>query len=519
MRSLVALGWGLVVLAGAGLVTGIPYLLAEDGAPSSIGLAWTDAVHFATGVVFAVFLGATWRAGRRRATHATGRTRYRPQRWLAVSLAFGWLAVLVTGGLALVRFPAPLRASFGQAHLMLAVWSAALSVWHVAVQRQGRTAIDQNRRERGAPRDVPMGRARRHVLGALVVAVVVAVGGGVLSNAASLPAALSAGARWQPTGPATFVDVLETGGEHKLLAGGAGLYLGHDGPGGPKRWTRVGPFDRTDIVMSIALVARAAIGGGDRILVGAADGLYAARALAGPYRLLPARFRDVHAVVVAGALLWCSSSTGMWRSADGGRDWQSVDIGLRQPDTAWALAVGPRGNLYGSDARAVYRLQGGRWLRVTGEWNVVSLDALPGSSLAAASMGDGVDIVTASGVTPADTGLAVHEHGPAHGIHVVEVTELSGLGLVAGQMLGGAAASIDAGRTWTALWPQLGTQGVVWRVLRQGPWLVAATDSGIEVAPVPAKPAPRWWWYGALGALAAAGGWVALGLWAPKASR
>jgi hypothetical protein len=214
--------------------------------------------------------------------------------------------------------------------------------------------------------------------------------------------------------------------------------------------------------------------------------------------------------------MWASSDQGMWRTTDGGRRWELLNVGLADPHSAWSL--GWRGpSLFGSDGQAVYRWTGDRWTRSSSQFGVVMLDSGPGGRLVASSMGDGVKTYDGGSWRRTQAGFTVHNHGAGpRGIHVVGVSFGPGGRAYAGTMEDGAEASLDGGSTWSQTWPQLAGDGVAWRVLPIGSRLVAATDHGLRTYRLPTAGGAGWWWW-----LTVAGGGVgvaALAVWLSRRS-
>jgi hypothetical protein len=267
-------------------------------------------------------------------------------------------------------------------------------------------------------------------------------------------------------------------------------------------------------VLGLELPAR----GPFAVLAGAVDGLWGAPQVEGPYERLPLQGTDVHAVAVDFAktdTMWASSDQGMWRTTDGGRRWELLNVGLADPRSAWSL--GWRGpSLFGSDGRAVYRWTGDRWARSSSQYGVVMLDSGPGGRLVASSMGDGVQTYDGGSWRRTQAGLTVHNHGAGPvGVHVVSVSFGPGGRAYAGTMEDGVSASLDGGGTWSQSWPQLADDGVAWRVLPMGSHLVAATDHGLLTYRVPTAGGAAWWWWW----LTVAGGGVIVAAFAVWLSR
>jgi hypothetical protein len=483
------LGTGLTLLLALAWLSAVPYLLVRAGTSSPVALATADAVHLYVGSAMVALIVAKVRRAGLRTTVPGVQVVSLWQRWLSWSLGVGYGAVVVTGALALIPWSSPVRNDLADAHLIVAVWMVVPTTWHVLHHR--RRAYARLRRLSG--------------IRWLGLALVVLPLGAVvpLARAVAEPTQTGAGATWTAVGPQVFLDRLSVApdGRH-LVAGGSGLFVGE---AGDSRWVRVGPFSADDPVLGLDLPGRGRFG----VLVGAADGLWGAARLGGPYQRLPLPVTDVHAATVAPALpdtIWASSDEGMWRSTDGGRRWEPQSAGLADPASAWSLGwSGPR--LFGSDGRAVYMWSGASWVRSSAQWGVVMLDAVSGRRLVASSMGDGMRSYDGRSWRPTQAGLTVHAHGSgAVGVHVVSVSFGSGEHAYAGTMEDGVEVSLDGGRTWSQAWPQLARDGVAWRVLPMGSQLVAATDRGMLAYHLPAARPAGWWWW-----LAVAGGGLVIG--------
>jgi hypothetical protein len=468
----------LVVLVVLAWLSAVPYLLVGTGVRSPLRLATADAVHLYVGSAMVVFLVAkVARVGVRTAVPGVADLALW-QRWLSWALGVGYAAVIVTGGLALVPWSAPVRGDLADAHLIASVWMVVPTTWHVVHHRA--RAYHRLRRL----------NARRWLGFALLL---VPLGAAALvGRAAALPTQTGAGAAWTPAGPRAFLDRLAlTPDRGHLVAGGAGLFVEQVGDG---RWSRVGPFSADDPVLGLELPSR----GPFAVLAGAVDGLWGAPRLEGPYERLPVQATDVHAVAVDSVqtdTMWASSDQGMWRTTDGGRSWALLSTGLADPRTAWSLQW--RGeSLFGSDAQAVYRWSGDHWSRSSNQYGVVMLDPGPDDQLVASSMGDGIGFYDGRSWRSTRGGLIVHNHsGGPRGVHVVSVSFGAGGHAYVGTMEDGVEASLDGGSTWSQSWPQLASDGVAWRVLPMGSDLVAATDHGLLTYRLPAAGGAVWWWW------------------------
>lgn len=484
------LGAGLALLVALAWCTGAVYVVVRGGGTTPIGLAVIDTLHVYVGVASVAFLLAkVWRVGlRARVRGVAGVTVF--DRQLSVALGVLYAAVYTTGVLTVLPWATSLRDTLVEAHLIAAVWAAAPTTWHVWRHRARLLSAIRPRRVRA--------RALRVTAAVLVLAP--AAGVVRAPRTVSPLAQTGAGPGWRVSGPSVFLDRLRRAPDGTLVAGGAGLYVRR---AGASSWRRVGPFDGANVVLGLTLPSS----GPTAALVGALDGLYAAPAPAGPYRRLPLPSREVHGIAVDPgdpATIWATSKDGAWLSRDGGRSWSQQNRGIASPRTAWALSWFG-GTVYASDVDAVYRWDGDRWVMSTALGDVDRLDAQPAGRLFASSMGQGIEILDASGWHRADGGLVVHSGGEVQGIHAVSVTDDGGR-VYAGSMIDGAQVSTDGGSSWSPVWWRLSGQGVVWRVLPVGDSLVAATDRGLVATDrVPlSPPGARWWTALVLVALAAA---------------
>src|SRR5207245_4224231 len=124
---------------------------------------------------------------------------------------------------------------------------------------------------------------------------------------------------------------------------------------------------------------------------------------------------------------------------------------------------------------------------------VVSLDPSGGGRLFASSMGQGVEMFTNGAWQRSDSGL-VANHGGVRVVHVDSVTATPDGHRYAAMMLDGTATSIDGGQSWTRITAGL-ARGAVWRILPVGSGLIAATDHGIYIYPLPERErAGAIWW-------------------------
>jgi len=492
--SLDALGAGLVLLVSLTWLSGAAYLLARLNLPSPIQLAAVDAVHVYVGLASIVFFAAKLaRVGFHQRVDGV------PElllwhRWVSFGLLVLYSGVYLTGVLLLVSFPAPLRQSLANAHLLLSVWAAVPTTWHAwHHSRRGLAVLARLRRP-----------PPRRFLAAAAVAVIPAAAFLMVPRALSLLSQVGAGDSWTASGlSGVFLDRLErTADGRTLVAGGQGLYA-RSVSGGD--WRRIA-FP-AELVLGLATA-----NGPVPVYVGTGTGLYAGPAVDGPYRRLPFPAPEVHGIAIDPSnprTIWASSRRGFWRSVDGGEHWASASTGIREPPTAWAIAYFD-GTLFATDVDSVYRWTGSSWEQSSSQRAVVSLDPVGDGRLFASSMGQGVEVFTNGAWHRSDSGV-VANHGGARVLHVDSITASPGGPAYAALMLDGTATSLDRGRWWTKLNAGL-ARGAVWRILPVGSGLVAATDHGIYTYPLPVleRPGPVWW----LALIAAAGlfGAAAIGL-------
>jgi len=471
-----ALGVALVLLVSVAWGTGLLYLIVRIGLPSPVRLAVVDAIHVYVGLASIAFLAAkVSRVGfHERVAGVTGVVLW--HRWVSGSMLVLYGAVYATGLLLLPRWPAGLRESLVNAHLLAAVWAAVPTSWHVWHYRSwARPYLPP-------PWQLPLRCSVGLVIALLPAAAIVN-----MSRALSPLTQIGAGTAWTAAGPRIFFDRLgvEPNGRG-LLAGGQALYLSDDAG---QHWHRL-EFP-PDLVLGLALPS-----GPVAAYVGTLGGLYASPRLQGPYRRLALPSFEVHAVAVDPhdrEVVWASSRGGFWRSPDGGEHWTAESIGLREPETAWALTYFA-GTVWGSDASAVYRWNGSAWDRTSDQRFVVSLDlTADGQRLFASSMGQGIRVFDGHRWHRSDDGLATN-HGGSGAIHIASVTEAPDGRMYAATMLDGVAISLDGGRSWARLrgGPP---RGSVWRVLPQANGLVAADDRGLYAYSVPqTRSAAVGWW-------------------------
>lgn len=475
--SLGALGASLVLLVSLAWLTGLAYLLARLNLPSPIQLAAVDALHVYVGVAsIAFFFAKVARVGlRQRVTGVPELVLW--HRWVSWSLLVLYSGVYLTGVALLIPFPAVTRQSLANAHLLLSVWAAVPTTWHIWHHRGWALPFVPRRR-----RPVP-----RRFLIATAVLILPAAAFMMTSRALSLLAQVGAGATWTSSAvPGVFLDRMErTAYGQTLVAGGEGLYASSDQGA---TWHRIS-FP-ADLIIGLATPK-----GSVAVYVGTSTGLYASASADGPYRRLSFPAREVHGIAVDpldSNVVWASSRQGFWRSADAGVHWTSQSAGVEKPETAWAITY-LDGKLFASDVDAVYRWTGSSWEQSSRQRAVVSLDATGDGRLFASSMGQGVKVFTNGGWQSSDSGLAAN-HGGVRVIHVDSVTSMPGGRAYAAMMLDGTSTSIDAGQSWTLVRAGL-QRGAVWRILPLDFGLVAVTDHGIYTYPLPLleRPGAVWW--------------------------
>jgi len=475
--SLGALGAGLVLLVSLAWLTGLAYLLARLNLPSPIQLAAVDAVHVYVGIAsIAFFVAKVARVGLHQRVEGV------PDlvlwhRWVSWSLLVLYSGVYLTGVLLLISFPAPARQSLANAHLLMSVWAAVPTTWHVWHHRRWALPFVP-RLHRPFP-----GR----FLAAAALAVLPVAAFAMVPRALSLLAQVGAGNAWTgATLPGVFLDRMErTADGRTMVAGGEGLYA-RPIQGGT--WHRI-TFP-PDLILGLATAK-----GPVAVYVGTGTGLYASAIADGPYRRLSFPAREVHGIAVDpldSDILWASSRQGFWRSGDAGVHWTNESVGVEVPETAWAMSYFD-GTVFASDVNGVYRWTGSRWEQSSSQRAVVSLDPSSDGRLYASSMGQGVEVFTNGSWQRSDSGL-VANHGGVRVVHVDSITVAPGSHRYAAMMLDGTASSIDGGQSWTRITAGL-ARGAVWRILPVGSELVAATDHGIYTYPLPVLDGagPVWW--------------------------
>ena len=175
------------------------------------------------------------------------------------------------------------------------------------------------------------------------------------------------GATWtQVSAVPGEVNSLATGDGYVYATGAQGLYRS---PVGSDDWTLIHPGSGGDIWVQgdEVFLEDADVNGGPRLLSSANDGSSFA-SLAGPADTVGCSF-----VSTGDGVVWAPCATGMlsnvWRSADGGVHWASLDAsggetGNPQPNSASFAAASGQVAVYGADA--LYRTTdgGARWAAV-----------------------------------------------------------------------------------------------------------------------------------------------------------
>jgi len=475
--SLGALGASLVLLVSLAWLTGLAYLLTRLNLPSPIQLAAVDTVHVYVGVAsIAFFVAKVARVGLHQRVDSVSELLLW-HRWVSWSLLVLYSGVYVTGVLLVISFPAPVRQGLANAHLLMSVWAAVPTTWHVWHHR--RWALPCVPR---LHRPLPS-----RFLAAAAVALVPMVAFAMVPRALSLLSQVGAGNAWTSAElPGVFLDRIErTADGNALVAGGEGLYARSVQSG---TWHRI-TFP-PDLILGLVTPK-----GPVAVYVGTGSGLYASPTANGPYRRLSFPAREVHGIAVDplnSDIIWASSRQGFWRSTDAGVHWTNESVGIEAPETAWAITYFD-GTVSASDVNGVYRWTGHRWEQRSGQRAVVSLDPGSDGRLFASSMGQGVEVFTNGAWQRSDSGL-VANHGGVRVVHVDSITAVPGGQRYAAMMLDGTATSIDGGQSWTRITTGL-ARGAVWRILPVGSGLVAATDHGIYTYPLPVheRAGPLWW--------------------------
>lgn len=485
--SIGALGVGLVLLISGAWATAFIYILSRAGLAAPVRLAVIDGLHVFVGMASLTFIAAkVAQVGFRQQVAGVGELLLW-HRWISWSLLILYSGVYLTGILLLPGWPPPTREALVNAHLITSVWAALPSAWHVWHHRAWAVPYLPYLGDRFP---------RRFWAGVAVVALPLLVIGAVPRSLGPL-SQTGDGSAWTGQGlSGPFLDRMESTPEgHVLVAGGEGLYIRRLPA---TQWRRV-EFP-PQLILALALPR-----GPVAAYVGTIDGLYAAASSEGPYRKLSLPAVEVHGIAVNPAdpaKLWVSSRSGFWSSSDHGQRWVHRVLGIKAPTTAWAVTY-YNGAVFGSDGFAVYRWDGTRWQRSSGQAAVVSLDvSTDGQRLFASSMGQGIRTFDGQRWTESDQGVPTHGGGGA--IHVTSVTGEKGSRAFAATMLFGVAVSMD-GRSWTTLGAGL-PRGSVWRVLRVDQGLIAATDNGIYAfALAPVVRAGAGWWVTVVAVAAIAG--------------
>ncbi len=485
-----SLGFSLLIAVSLAWVTGVPYLVVRAGLGLPFRLILVDGIHCYIGLAMAVFLVAkVRRVGWRRSVPAVPKASLW-DRWISLSMAILFSAVIITGLVVLLPLGDDTRTALVNAHLLAAVWAAAPTTWHVVTYLARLRAAASKARH-----GVGIACLTRGAL-VLVLAVPLLVGTRAVAPLTQARAGLS----WQPRGQAVLLDRLDVSPDGRtIVAGGEGLFVSHDG----QQWSPVAGFGVANgrrLILGLHLTNSATY-------VGTSDGVYMAPEANGPYRRLLSPAREVHGIEVDPAnpaIVWVAAYNGVWMSRDSGAHWTSQNAGLADATGSWALRFF-HGTLFLSEVTCVERWNGVRWVRSNSQAYVNALDpSADGTRLFATSMGQGITAFDGQRWSTADTGLAEHAHGGLTGIHVDSATDVGGGTVYAGTMVSGIAESRDDARSWSSVWPTL--RGDVWRVRLFNRALIAATDFGLfSYGPVPPSPAAGvlWWLYLAVASLVA----------------
>src|SRR5439155_18845749 len=216
-------GIALSLLLALAWLTGLDYALVRLRLGSPVGQALVDGVHLYAGVAAIPLLLAKARLALTRSEPpAPAGSRW--HRAMATALLVLYAGVLLTG--ALLVLPSPLdHESVARAHLLLAVWAALPTTWHVWYYAS-----------RLAPPPAP-------AAGLLVLAVLLAPLAFLISRPALLSghAHLGDGASWQAAGLAdTYLTQVATAAGGVRVAAGDGLWVIEPGK---SKWRQVGPPD------------------------------------------------------------------------------------------------------------------------------------------------------------------------------------------------------------------------------------------------------------------------------------
>ena len=376
------------------------------------------------------------------------------QTWLSRGLAYLYSAVVVTGLLLVIPWPAVLRTDLVELHLLSATWALVATVPHLYVHLRGR---------------LPALRVSPRLAGGLLLALVPTLVLAAFSIAFSPLAQLGAGGSWQPVGPrgAWMFRLLHLA-DGSLLAAGQGVYRSGDQG---RSWTAEPAGDT--LVFAVAQLPDG------ELLLGTADGLLRAPGPAGPYLPLAVPTPPITALYAdpsAPSSIWIGGR-GVWASTDGGDSWAPDVTGLIAQGTVWSL--GRHGGLLSAGmTTGVYTQSSASapWVRSLALNQVVSLDEGSGG-LWASSMGGGLAVRRGGDWTLSDSVLAAHASGA---IHVTSYADLGSGRSLATLMHGGVAESLDGGRSWSLLTAGF-SAGPVWAALPLGQRLLLATDTGLFV--------------------------------------
>jgi hypothetical protein len=452
--DLQASGIALVVLLAAAWLTALPYLLVRLGLPGLVPIDRVDAPHAFLGLA-AVGLLTVKVVDLVRHRAAVRAWRMPPwQTWLSRALAYLYGAVVLTGLLLLIPWPAVLRTDLVELHLLTATWALLATIPHLVVHLRGRL-----HGLRVSPR----------LAGGLLAAALPALLLASFPLALSPLAQLGAGGSFQPVGPpGAWMFRLLRLADGSLLAAGQGVYRSADGG---RTWTAEPAGDA--LVFAVTQLPDG------ELLLGTSDGLLRAAGPAGPY--VPVAVPSppvtaIHADPSAPSSIWIGGH-GVWASTDGGADWAPDVKGLVAQGTVWSL--GSHGGLLTAGMTTGVYTQSSPsapWVRTLALDQVVSIDEGSGA-LWASSMGGGLAVLRGGAWTHSDSGLATHH---ADAIHVTSYTDLGSGRSLATLMHGGLAESLDGGRSWAPLTAGF-SSGPVWAALPLGKRLLLATDTGLLV--------------------------------------
>lgn len=462
-----AAGIALIVLLAAGWLTALPYLLVRLGLPDPVPVANIDGPHAFLGLAAAGLLAVKIVDLARRQVSVASWRMSPWQRWLSRSLAYLYGAVVLTGLLLALPWPATFRTDLVNLHLLSAAWALLATLPHLVIHLRGRL---------GAL------RPDRRLIGGLLLVLLPALALTAVPVALSPLAELGSGGSWQPVGKAGgWMFRLLRLNDGRLLAAGAGVWVSADQG---RTWS-VAPTGPT-LVFAVATLP----GGG--LLLGTSDGLLRSPGPDGPYTPVAVPSVPVTAVYVdpgtAGRIL--IGGHGIWASSDAGGHWSQDVNGLVAQGTVWS--IGRHGGvLMAGMTTGVYESTPAGWRRTLALNQVISLDDGAGG-LWASSMGGGLAEREAGSWRISDVGMA--SHGSSL-VHVTSFTDLSSGHALATMMRGGVDESLDGGRSWFQLSPGF-APGPVWAALPLGSRILVATDSGLFLYnPPPPAPVPSalWW--------------------------